>query len=291
MSSVMMGDVPLDLPVASALIGRAAELDRLAALTGLDDKEPRAAAVLLSGDAGIGKTRLMSALRALPRDLAGLLLVRLDQLDESASQVVRVASAAGRGIDHDVLAEVAGLDGTALEHGLRNAVERRVLVPAGPDSYAFRHAMLGEAVYDDLLPGERVRLHAAFVRALAARVGVGTSAELARHARAAHDPATALRASVLAGDEAASVGGPDEALRHYRLALELSADDAALDYTSVPINVVELTIKASAAATAAGHLHKAIALVQERLGVLSICSAMPATAAGRSRSMMTQSSV
>jgi len=43
-----------------------------------------------------------------------------------------------------------------------------VLVPAGPDSYAFRHAMLGEAVYDDLLPGERVRLHAAFVRALAA---------------------------------------------------------------------------------------------------------------------------
>ena len=66
-----MGDVPLDLPVASALIGRAAELDRLAALTGLDDKEPRAAAVLLSGDAGIGKTRLMSALRALPRDLAG----------------------------------------------------------------------------------------------------------------------------------------------------------------------------------------------------------------------------
>lgn len=94
--------------------------------------------------------------------------MRLDQLDEPARQVVRVTSAAGRGIAHDVLAEVAGLDGTALDQGLRDAVERHVLVPAGPDSYAFRHAMLGEAVYDDLLPGERVRLHAAFVRALAA---------------------------------------------------------------------------------------------------------------------------
>ncbi len=474
--SAMMEGVPLDVPVANALIGRAEELDRLAALTGLDDAAPRATAVLLSGDAGIGKTRLLAALRgraertgwrvlvghcldfgdgalpylpfselfgrldaeqpalaqaladaspplrrvmpgrrppadagrdatervdrselfeavhsglqrlggeepllvviedvhwadqstrdllsflfargfstpicivvsyrsddlhrrhplrataaqwtrvpgvervdlsplsdadvrllvrslhpaplresdvhtvveraegnaffveelvaaassdgALPRDLAGLLLVRLDQLDEAARQVVRVASAAGRGISHDLLAEVAGLDSPALDQGLRDAIERHVLVFAGPDSYAFRHAMLGEAVYDDLLPGERVRLHAAFVRALAARVAAGTAAELARHARAAHDPATALRASVKAGDEAASVGGPDEALGHYRLALELSAEDAALGHTGEPVDVVGLTVKASAAATAAGHLHQAIALVQERL--------------------------
>ena len=41
--------------------------------------------------------------------------MRLDQLDEPARQVVRVTSAAGRGIAHDVLAEVAGLDGTALD--------------------------------------------------------------------------------------------------------------------------------------------------------------------------------
>ena len=202
---------------------------------------------------------------ALPRDLAGLLLVRLDQLDEGARQVVRVASAAGRDIPHEVLGEVARMDGAALEQGLRDAVERHVLVPAGPDSYAFRHAMLGEAAYDDLLPGERVRLHADFVRALATRVAAGTAAELARHARLAHDPATALRASVLAGDEAASVGGPDEALAHYRMALELSADDVTLDRAGDPVDVVELTVKASAAATAAGQVHKAIALVQARL--------------------------
>ena len=41
-----------------------------------------------------------------------------------------------------------------------------VLVASRGGTYAFRHALLGEAVYDDLLPGERMRLHAAFVAAL-----------------------------------------------------------------------------------------------------------------------------
>jgi len=205
---------------------------------------------------------------AVPRDLAGLLLVRVDQLDDSARQVVRVASAAGRGITHDLLVQVAGVSDAELEAGVRAAVEGNVLVPAGADSYAFRHAMLGEAVYDDLLPGERVRVHAAFVRALSNRHAPGSAAELARHARAAHDPATALQASVLAGDEASSLGGPDESLSHYRLALELIDASAARqsgDQPDQPVDVVDLTVKASAAATAAGHSDQAIALVQDRL--------------------------
>ena len=62
-----------------------------------------------------------------------------------------------------------------------------MLVPVGADGYAFRHALLAEAVYDDLLPGERVRLHAAYAAALLRPARRGTAAELARHARAAHD--------------------------------------------------------------------------------------------------------
>ena len=203
---------------------------------------------------------------AMPPDLAGLLLVRLDQLDDTARHVVRVAAAAGRSVSHQALVEVAELDAVALEQGVRSAVERNVLVPAGPDSYAFRHAMLGEAVYDDLLPGERVRLHAAYVNALCGQQTPGAAADLARHARAAHDDATALRASVAAGDEAAAVGGPDEALGHYRLALELAAgtsDDARPAREAV--DVVDLTVKASTVAVAAGRLDKAVALVEERL--------------------------
>lgn len=40
-----------------------------------------------------------------------------------------------------------------------------MLVQVGVEGYAFRHALLAEAVYDDLLPGERARIHAAYAQA------------------------------------------------------------------------------------------------------------------------------
>src|SRR5207342_3428367 len=96
---------------------------------------------------------------SLPEDLADLLLVRLDRLDESARDVVRVASAAGQRVPHDLLARVAPVTEDELEVALRTAIDANVLVRTGNSEYAFRHALLGEAVYDDLLPGERMRLH------------------------------------------------------------------------------------------------------------------------------------
>jgi predicted ATPase len=70
------------------------------------------------------------------------------------------------------------------------------------DAYAFRHALVQEALYDDLLPGERGSLHAAYAAALAGRSGPAGPAELgqlAYHAYAAHDTGAALLASVRAG--------------------------------------------------------------------------------------------
>ncbi|MDQ3628748.1 MAG: AAA family ATPase [Actinomycetota bacterium] len=211
---------------------------------------------------------------AVPDDLADLLLLRLDQLEESARLVVRVASVAGRRVAHELLARVVGLDAAMLEQALRAAVERNVLVPVGADDYAFRHALLAEAVYDDLLPGERVRLHSAYVDALRDGELAGSAGVVARHARAAHDTPTAIRMSIRAGDEAMAVAGPVEAARHYEVALELLAN---LDSASgpQPVDVVDLTVKASEASAAAGHPHRAIAIVEERL------SRTPAAAPGR----------
>ena len=138
--------------------------------------------------------------------------------------MVRAAACSGRRVSHALIAAVVGHPDDELERSLRTAVEQNVLVQVGVDSYAFRHALLAEAVYDDLLPGERVRLHAAYAEALRSRRVDGTAAELARHARLAHDPVTAVRASIEAGDEAMGVGGPEEAAAHYEAALELAAD-------------------------------------------------------------------
>ena len=202
--------------------------------------------------------------RSLPEDLASLLLVRVDQLDEDARQVVRAASCAGRQVDHDMLAAVVGLERDQLERALRQAVESNVLVPTGT-RYAFRHALLGEAVYDDLLPGERVRLHAGYVDALCCHVAQGTAAELARHARAAHDVVTAVRASIEAGDDAMAVGGPDDAARHYEVALEMVPAHRGDD---LEVDVVSLTGRASEALIASGDPYRAQHLAGDQLAQL-----------------------
>ncbi len=201
---------------------------------------------------------------ALPDDLASLLLVRVDQLDERAREVVRAASAAGRQVSHDLLAAVVDLDPDALDRALRDAVDRNILVPSG-SSYAFRHALLGEAVYDDLLPGERVRLHASYTSALCCHVAPGTAAELARHARASHDVLTAVRASIEAGDDAMAVGGPDDAARHYEVALELVGDPGHRVEGLQDLDVVSLASRASEALIASGDAHRATQLMADLL--------------------------
>ncbi len=209
-------------------------------------------------------------------DLAELLLVRLDQLDDDARAVVRAASVAGRRVPHALLARVAGLAGPQFDAAVRSAVDGNVLIPTQRDGYAFRHALLAEAVYDDLLPGERVGLHAAYAEALASRDVEGTAAELARHARAAHDLPTAVRASIQAGDEAMRVGGPDEATQHLETALELLGDATPSRAGSHPTSTASSSPCAPReAAMAAGRVHRGLALVQEQLATL------PDDAAGR----------
>ena len=200
---------------------------------------------------------------SIPEALADLLLVRLDQLDDDARLVVRAAAVSGRRVPHLLLDRVVDGQVGSLDLSLRAAVERNVLVPRG-DAYGFRHALLAEAVYDDLLPGERVRLHAAYAHALQQGGVGGTAAELARHARAANDLPTAARASIAAGDEAMAVAGPDEAAHHYELALEL-APQVGLDETEL----VELTAKACEAALAAGQTYRALALARDQLRATS----------------------
>ncbi len=216
-----------------------------------------------------------------PADLADVLLVRLDRLDDTARQVVRTASVSGRKVAHDMLASASGLDQAALDEGLRRSVEMNVLV-ADRGSYAFRHALLAEAVYDDLLPGERVRLHGRYAAALSERRARGTAAELARHARLAMDLEVALDASIQAGREATEVGGPDEAAYHYQQALELIEHPRLAQVCD--IDVSKLVVSAAEALNASGDPERAAALIEEQLGRLPEA----ATDAERSRMLIAQ---
>lgn len=199
----------------------------------------------------------------LPWQLADLLLVRLERLSDDAREIVRVAAVAGRRVAHTMLVEVAGLPDGRLDAALRDAIDAHVLelTPSGR-GYTFRHALLAEAVYDDLLPGEVTRLHAAYARALAGRDD-RSAAELARHARASHDLDTAYLASVSAGDEAMSVAAPQEALKHYEAALEI-----APRASTAPGDLSELVVATVDAADAAGHSARGLRLARAALADL-----------------------
>jgi len=166
----------------------------------------------------------------LPRSLRDTLLARIELLPEPTQQVLRAASAAGGQVDHDLLAAVAELPEPGLLEALREAVSTHVLVAdAGDRGYGFRHALVKEAVYAELLPGERGRLHGRFAAALAAWAaqgaaeGPGRAAELAWHWYAAHDLERALPAAVEAGLASSQAVGSDrnsDALRAVGLRVE-----------------------------------------------------------------------
>ena len=133
--------------------------------------------------------------------------------------------------------------------------------------YAFRHALLGEAVYDDLLPGERMRLHTAYAEAVRELRGPRGAADLARHALASHDLPTALQASVDAGEQALATGGPDEAARHFTKALEIY--DRAAGQLDDPPEQAELVARTVEALCGSGRPEMALSLVDAHLDSLA----------------------
>jgi DNA-binding NarL/FixJ family response regulator len=198
---------------------------------------------------------------AVPPDLADLLLVRLDPLSDDARQVARVIAVAGRRVPHTLLTTVAGLPDRELDQALRELIDAHIIDVPGNASYYFRHALLAEAVYDDLLPGERVRQHAAYVQALKDQTVAGTAAELAGHATRSHDLATAFEARVRAGQEAITVAAPQEALKHYEMALELFPN-ASPDNT---IDKTWLIVDTALAATLSSQHLRALKLLRKAL--------------------------
>ena len=146
-----------------------------------------------------------------------------------------------------------------------------MLVPdQAAGSFRFRHALLAEAIYTTVLPGEREELHARLARALADAPALAASSiagELAHHWAAAGRPVEALRASIDAARDAAAVSGPSEAFQHLERALDLwlLVDDpealVGLDLRAVLGWAAEVAFFAGAPGQAAELIRRAISMV------------------------------
>lgn len=104
---------------------------------------------------------------------------------------------------------------------------------AGAESeFAFRHTLLRETAYGSLLNEERKALHRAVggaIERVFPEVKGETASVLAQHFLAGEVKDKALGYLRLAGDAAARVYALEEALDHYRLALELAKDGHGRD--------------------------------------------------------------
>ena len=236
---------------------------------GVDDRTVDDVVARAEGNAFYAEELLAAGLagETLPWALTDVLLARVEQLSPAAQQVLRGVAVAGRRVRHELLSAVAGPADGDIEPALAEAVHSHLLV-VGPDgAYRFRHALLREAVLADLLPGERVRLHAAVAAHLAAVPGAGTAAERAHHLRGSNDLAGALSASLEAAEEARRVGAPAEQLQHLEAALALwpAVSDAA---DRAGRSQAELLLDTSVAARRGGELHRAVALLRAAQEVL-----------------------
>ncbi|MFT3865185.1 MAG: DUF2791 family P-loop domain-containing protein [Solirubrobacterales bacterium] len=210
---------------------------------------------------------------ALPDSLRDAMLLRVEALPERAQSLLRIAAIGGRTVEHSLLSVVSGLDEAELDEGLREAISGNTLVQApGAAGYSFRHALLREAVHEDLLPGERRTLHLALAEALSERPELGSgpaavAAEIAHHWYEAHELPAALRSSIEAGVAAERIHAIAEAGIHFQRALAIW-EAGEPEAGELPLSRVEVMRRAAEAENLAGDPARATALARAALELI-----------------------
>ncbi|MFF2549592.1 AAA family ATPase [Nocardia sp. NPDC058058] len=211
----------LDLaPLTRHEVGR-----QLAALLA---REPEPAVITTVFERSGGNPLFVEALgqapAEIPADLTDLLLGFQRGLTPPARALLRVAAVVGTPIRHDLLAEATDLPSDVLPEALRELVTRQLLLTTAT-GYEFRHILIRQAIYDDLLPIERIQLHAGLAHVLrTSPTHSGHLAELARHAAAAGDTPVALTAYWSAATEVSVTVSAPERLAHLEQVIAIWAD-------------------------------------------------------------------
>ena len=102
-----------------------------------------------------------SDIQAIPPTLQISLMARLDRLGP-AREVAQIGSTIGRDFSYALLRAVAGMDDTPLQAALDRLADADILLVQGlpPDAdYRFKHALIQDAAYENLLKSRRLILH------------------------------------------------------------------------------------------------------------------------------------
>ncbi|NEB80560.1 AAA family ATPase, partial [Streptomyces sp. SID14478] len=236
----------------AAILGAAPDADAVRRVHRRSDGNPLFVEALAHGDART------------PDSLRELLLRGPRALPSAARRLLNQVSAGGDHITHPLLEDVAVESGADLDALLRLLVDQGLLVTSG-DGYAFRHALIRQAVYEDLLPGERTRLHACYAASLA-----DDDARAVEHAYAAGAHPRALAVAHRAAALARRSYAYDEQVRMLERVLELwdlVPDPAArlgTDLAGVLTGAAEACMLSGAYRRGVEHASAGLAAVDER---------------------------
>ena len=166
-------------------------------------------------------------IQAIPPTLQQSLMARLDRLGP-AREVAQIGSVIGRGFSYSLLRDVAGMEDAALQAALEKLAEADIVLvqglPPGSD-YRFKHALIQDAAYENLLKSRRQVLHRRVAEMLRDRFADTAAREpeaLAHHFTQAGMTDAAIEWWGKAGDQALRRSAFQEAISHLGKAIEMA---------------------------------------------------------------------
>jgi DNA-binding winged helix-turn-helix (wHTH) protein/tetratricopeptide (TPR) repeat protein len=183
----------------------------------------------------------------LPQGVLEVIGRRLDRLSDECQRVLTLAAVIGREFAVGVLQQTAGVPKDALLELLDEAAAARIVsdrasaggsaMPLPLGHYVFSHALIREALYDELTGPQRVRLHRRVAEVLEAACGAAADShlpELAHHffqAAPGGDVERAVDYGVRAAEQSLEILAWEESVAHYERVLQVQeltvpADDA-----------------------------------------------------------------
>jgi DNA-binding CsgD family transcriptional regulator/tetratricopeptide (TPR) repeat protein len=207
--------------------------------------------------------------RELPETVRDGFIDRLERLEPDARLVSRHAAVFMRPVSERLLGDSTELPPDRLAAGIHQALDAQVLTTLRHETgqrFETRHALLGEAIVDDLLPGERTALHRRIADLLEAGVDddndpARIAGEIAYHRWAAHDTELAVAASVRATVAATDARAPAEADAHWTRALEAWPAEGEVEGFDQPAAL----LRAGEVAGLLGDLSRAVDLATQAL--------------------------
>jgi predicted ATPase len=164
---------------------------------------------------------------AIPATLHDSLMARLDRL-APVKEIGQIGAAIGREFSYSLLRALVGLDETALKDALAQLEDAELVFRRGdpPEAiYSFKHALVQDAAYENLLKSRRQVLHRRIAETVRDRFQTIAEVQpevVAHHFTQAGLSETAVEWWIKSGDRALERSANNEAIAHLEKAISLA---------------------------------------------------------------------